>query len=184
MAVSAKPTSRRLPAALERTVKLAGTKHTSPKPCLTQAKILPYLADFPWVKVETINHQVCAEHGQKPFIFFPDGHRAARDYWDRSSPLKMSIEGVAELCRVSHKLAPFGSFNLVTFGRVAHYALTPHLFYLPPAQRALAQLAIGNYISEHVGPDELMLALRPGVRRGGTQQLRGNEGLSKNPVTG
>ena len=171
--MSAKPTSRRLNVALERTVKLAGTNPSSQKPRLTQAKILPYLVDFPWVKVETINHQVCAEHEQKPFIFFVNGHRAARDSWDRSAQLKMSIEGVAELCRVCQKLAPFGSLNLITFGRVAHYALTPHLFYLPPAQRALAQLVIGNYISERVGPDELMLALRSGKRRGGTQQLRG-----------
>ena len=172
MSVSAKPTSRHLPMALDRTVKLAG-KHPAPKPRLTQAKILPFLVDFPWVKVETINHQICAEHSQKPFIFSTGGHKTARDTWDRSFRLKMSIEGVAELCRVCQKLAPFGSLNLVTFGRVAQYALTPHLFYLPPNQRAIAQLIIGNYISESVGIDELMMALLPGVRPGGTQRLRG-----------
>ena len=162
-----------MPVALERTVKLAGANPPPRKPRLTQAKILPYLADFPWVKVETINHQICAEHNQKPFILFAAGNEAAQDIWEGSSQLKMSIEGVAEICRVCQKLAPFGSLNLITFGRVAHYALTPHLFYLPPAQRALAQLVIGNYISESVGINELMQALRPGVRMGGTQQLRG-----------
>ena len=83
----------------------------SAMPAVPRAK---WLEPISWADVTTLNARLCDAKGalHKPTS---DGHDAARELWERSRPLDLSLEESIVICHRCHRLAPFCLFNGNTF---------------------------------------------------------------------
>ncbi len=80
-----------------------------------------WLAKHTWEAVTAINAQLCAGgsafHGPTS-----DGHEEARDFWESNHLRELTLAEAVEICRRSHKLAPFCFFNGNTFAAIIKMA--------------------------------------------------------------
>jgi hypothetical protein len=81
-----------------------------------------WLAKFSWDWVTTLNAQLC-ESGHAFHGPTSDGHETARTLWESEHACEMSLPEAVELCRRSHKIAPFCFFNGNTFASIIKVAL-------------------------------------------------------------
>ena len=77
----------------------------------------PWLKDWPWETVVTINAGLCQEKKALPQPT-ADGYAPARKLWEKSCGLELTLREVLDLCRQCHKFAPFCFYNGNTFAAI------------------------------------------------------------------
>ncbi len=111
-----------------------------------------WLAEVPWELVVWQNLQLCndkkAHHGPTS-----DGHAACKKLWEESRMKAMSLEGMVDLCRKCHRLAPFTNYNGNTFAAIAR-AIIDRL-RLPAARGALARSLAGHIVAGVASDEEI-----------------------------
>lgn len=111
-----------------------------------------WLAQVPWEMVVWQNEQLClsksAHHGPTS-----DGHADCRALWEGSRMEPMTLDGMVDLCRRCHRLAPFTNYNGNTFSAIAR-ALIESL-QLPTPNAALARSLAGHIVAGVASEEEI-----------------------------
>ncbi len=111
-----------------------------------------WLAEVPWDLVVWQNLQLCndkkAHHGPTS-----DGHAACQKLWEESRMNAMPLEGMVDLCRKCHRLAPFTNYNGNTFAAIAR-AIIDRLA-LPASREALARSLAGHIVAGVASEEEI-----------------------------
>ena len=117
-----------------------------------------WLRDWPWETITAINSGLCKE---KKALHKPasEGHEPARQLWEGSRNMKMSLRRAMEICRQCHKLSPFCFYNGNTFVAVGRTMIQDILRELPPVRAHLLRSVVGHYIAGTAGEKELDAAL-------------------------
>jgi|SRR5580704_922440 hypothetical protein len=114
----------------------------------------PWLRDWPWETVVTINAALCKERKalHKPTS---DGYEPAKTLWERSFKRELELREVFEICRRCHKLAPFCFYNGNTFVAIGRTIIQDLLAEMPPVKAHAFRSVVGHYIAGTVGRAEL-----------------------------
>jgi hypothetical protein len=111
----------------------------------------PWIKDAPWTVVTEINRQLCAQkraqHGPSS-----DGHSRAAQLWNSRHGQELSLNELAELCYVCHRLAPFLNYNGNTFVAIARQAIAA--LSLPAAEAAVLRSLMGHIVAGTAEPPE------------------------------
>jgi len=103
-----------------------------------------WLEPFTWDFVTAQNEMLClqksAHHGPTS-----DGHRAARETWERAREQESELADAVEVCRQCHRLAPFTNFNGNTFAAIARVMM--RRLNLPPEREHLARSLAGHIVA-------------------------------------
>ncbi len=113
-----------------------------------------WLKDWPWETVVTINAALCQ---QKEALHKPtsDGYESARKLWEKSRSRELELREVFQICRQSHKLAPFCFYNGNTFVAIGRTLIQDLLRKMPPVEAHTFRSVVGHYIAGTVGDAEL-----------------------------
>jgi hypothetical protein len=122
-----------------------------------------FLAGMPWSAIEDLNSFACQKGGYQ-FGRTSDGFEPARELWERSYAIEMTVMEAAELCRKCHRLAPFLFLNGNTFANVAKVVLESAFRGLPASEVTVYRTAIGHYVAGTIGAHELPPFLRQPVQ--------------------
>jgi len=115
---------------------------------------LPWLKDWPWETVVTINAALCKE---KQALHKPtsDGYDPAKKLWEKSRARELTLREVFQICRQCHKLAPFCFYNGNTFAAIGRTLIQDLLHKMPPVKAHTFRSVVGHYIAGTVGDAEL-----------------------------
>jgi len=82
------------------------------------SQVKAWLAEVPWDLVIFQNASLCE---QKNALHKPtsDGYETTKALWESSHQQPMTLMGVVDLCRRSHRMAPFCFYNGNTFAAIA-----------------------------------------------------------------
>ena len=121
-----------------------------------------WLEPVSWEDVTAINARLCEARNalHKPAS---DGHDAARDLWESSRQMVLTLEQAIVICHRCHRLAPFCFFNGNSFVAIARGIIRPVLEQLTArdAMRAAAfRSVVGHFVAGTEGLEELRAALR------------------------
>jgi hypothetical protein len=114
----------------------------------------PWLRDWPWETVVTINSGLCKEKASlhKPTS---EGYELARKLWEESRPKVLSLREALEICRRCHKISPFCFYNGNTFAAVGRVMVGDILRKLKPVKAHAFRSVVGHYIAGTAGDQEL-----------------------------
>ncbi len=102
------------------------------------------------------NEQLCqskhAHHGPTS-----DGYEACQTLWENVRKEPMTLDGMVDLCRKCHQLAPFTNYNGNTFSAIARALL--EVLELPKDSASLARSLAGHIVAG-VASDEEITAFR------------------------
>ena len=106
----------------------------------------------------TINAGLCKE---KKALHKPtsDGYASAQKLWEASSKRELTLREVFDICRQSHKLAPFCFYYGNTFAAIGRTIIQELHQKMPPVKAHGFRSAVGHYIAGTAGADELSKAL-------------------------
>jgi hypothetical protein len=118
----------------------------------------PWLSDWPWNTVITINAGLCKE---KHALHKPtsDGYSLAKSLWEESRSIHLSLRQALEICRHCHKLSPFCSYNGNTFAAIGRIIVQDVLRKMSPVKAQACRSVVGHYIAGTAGQEELDQAL-------------------------
>jgi hypothetical protein len=111
----------------------------------------PWLQRFNWAVITETNRQLCLP---KSALHAPtsDGYEPTRQLWESQHLAKMTLAEATELCRRSHRLAPFCNFNGNTFVAVIRQVISG--LNLPPDQAAVFRSLAGHIVAGTATPEE------------------------------
>ena len=118
----------------------------------------PWLKDWPWETVVTINAGLCQE---KKALHKPtaDGYEPAKKLWEKSRGHEITLRETFDLCRRCHQLAPFCFYNGNTFAAIGRTLIQDLLRKMPPVQAHSFRSVVGHYIAGTIGEAELTRTL-------------------------
>jgi hypothetical protein len=118
----------------------------------------PWLKDWPWETVVTINAALCKE---KKALHKPtsDGYAPAQKIWDAARGRDLTLREVFDLCRKCHKLAPFCFYNGNTFAAIGRTIIHGLLQKMSPVKAHNFRSVVGHYIAGTIGSKEITEAL-------------------------
>ena len=116
------------------------------------SNVARWLEPFTWEFVTAQNQLLCqqksAHHGPTS-----DGHDAAREVWERASPQELELAEAVDVCRQSHRIAPFTNFNGNTFSAIARVMV--RRLSLPPEEEHLARSLVGHIVAGVASDEEI-----------------------------
>ena len=117
-----------------------------------------WLQDWPWETAVAINAGLCKEKNalHKPTS---DGYELARELWEGSRSLELTLRETLDICRQCHKLAHFCFYNGNTFVAIGRTMIQELLRKMPPVKAQGFRSVVGHYIAGTAGADELGKAL-------------------------
>ncbi len=111
----------------------------------------PWLTPFTWDFVTAQNRMLCegksAHHGATS-----DGHDSCKTIWEDNMPKIMDLYDAIEVCRKSHRLAPFTNFNGNTFAAIARTMV--RRLQLEPDLDYQARSLAGHIVAGVAGEEE------------------------------
>lgn len=103
-----------------------------------------WLAGVPWAVVIETNRLLCepkgAFHGPTS-----DGHERTKAIWESQYLSEMPLIDAIQLCRKSHRMAPFCNFNGNTFVAIIRKVITD--FDIPPEKSAVFRSLAGHVVA-------------------------------------
>jgi len=112
-------------------------------------RVRAWLADYSWDFVTAQNAVLCAAKNaqHKPTS---DGHDATKQLWESRHLNSMPLEEAVELCRRSHRLAPFCFYNGNTFAAIIRDVLAGLSLPAPEAAvvRSMAEHIVSGVATE------------------------------------
>jgi hypothetical protein len=115
----------------------------------------PFLASTPWPVIEELNSALCQTGGYQVGRT-SDGYEPARELWESTSRLPLTLIEAAKLCRKCHTLGPFLFLNGNTFVSCARIALSPAWKDVSEDQSKIMRAALGHYIAGTITERELV----------------------------
>ena len=119
-------------------------------------RIQPWLSLFTWKMVTGQNAVLCAAKNalHKPTS---DGHDLTKELWESRHREPMSLDETVDLCRRSHRMAPFCNYNGNTFASII--SLVIRRLDLAPEKGQIVRSLAGHIVAG-VASDEETRAFR------------------------
>jgi hypothetical protein len=114
----------------------------------------PWLRDWPWESVVTINSALDKEERTLPKPS-TQGYESARKLWEGSRSAELPLRQALEICRGCHKLSPFRFYNGNTFAAIGRTMIQGMLRKLPPVKAQALRSMVGHYIAGIADEDDL-----------------------------
>jgi hypothetical protein len=117
-----------------------------------------WLKDWPWQTVVTINAGLCKEKNalHKPTS---SGYTPTQKFWESACKRELTLRETLDVCRQSHKLAPFCFYNGNTFAAIGRTIIQEVLQKMPPMKAHSLRSVVGHYIAGTAGAAELSKVL-------------------------
>ena len=119
----------------------------------------PWLKDWPWDTVVTINVGLCKEKDMRPQAN-PAGYEPARQLWEHLRSEDLTLHQALGVCRRAHQLSPFALYNGNTFAAIGRTVVGDLLRRMPPDKAQVFRSIVGHYIAGTAGDEELEAALK------------------------
>jgi hypothetical protein len=114
-----------------------------------------FLASTSWSTIEEINSALCQTGGYQVGRT-SDGYEPARELWEQSFRLPLTLLEAADLCRKCHTLGPFLFLNGNTFVSCARIALSSAWADYSENRGRIIRAAVGHYIAGTITQRELV----------------------------
>ena len=114
---------------------------------------------MPWETVLGVNQTLCkaqnTTHQSKIATC-----EAARQLWEKSIPLSMSLPDVLDICRQCHDLSPFVFNNGNTFAAIGKSLVEEWVNSLPSVEAQILRTTVAHYVAGQIRKPELLQVLR------------------------